>query len=152
MKKDKRKRKTRSLLPLCGTMDNRGKAQQLNDVETLTTIKFSGDGIEKAYLLLQFKRHWMIFIDVLVWTFCMFLLWYGIPSSLPFCCSFIHSNSEISFFAHICGSYPGHFFVQAAKCKWRALRHTCLLLLSVLVGMPASHQGMQARLFFVVDI
>ena len=41
---------------------------------------------------------------------------------------------------------------QAAKCKWRALRHTCLLLLSVLGGMPASHQGMQARLFFVVDI
>ena len=39
-----------------------------------------------------------------------------------------------------------------AKCKWRALRHTCLLLLSVLGGMPASHQGMQARLFFVVDI
>ena len=37
---------------------------------------------------------------------------------------------------------------QAAKCKWRALRHTCLLLLSVLGGMPASHQGMQARLFF----
>ena len=36
---------------------------------------------------------------------------------------------------------------QAAKCKWRALRHTCLLLLSVLGGMPASHQGMQARLF-----
>ena len=28
---------------------------------------------------------------------------------------------------------------QAAKCKWRALRHTCLLLLSVLGGMPASH-------------
>ena len=43
-------------------------------------------------------------------------------------------------------------FLQAAKCKWRALRHTCLLLLSVLGGMPASHQGMQARLFFVVDI
>ena len=42
--------------------------------------------------------------------------------------------------------------MQAAKCKWRALRHTCLLLLSVLGGMPASHQGMQARLFFVVDI
>ena len=41
---------------------------------------------------------------------------------------------------------------QAAKCKWRALRHICLLLLSVLGGMPASHQGMQARLFFVVDI
>ena len=38
--------------------------------------------------------------------------------------------------------------IQAAKCKWRALRHTCLLLLSVLGGMPASHQGMQARLFF----
>ena len=38
--------------------------------------------------------------------------------------------------------------LQAAKCKWRALRHTCLLLLSVLGGMPASHQGMQARLFF----
>ena len=33
---------------------------------------------------------------------------------------------------------------QAAKCKWRALRHTCLLLLSILGGMPASHQGMQA--------
>ena len=43
-------------------------------------------------------------------------------------------------------------YKQAAKCKWRALRHTCLLLLSVLGGMPASHQGMQARLFFVVDI
>ena len=36
---------------------------------------------------------------------------------------------------------------QAAKCKWRALQYTCLLLLSVLGGMPASHQGMQARLF-----
>ena len=44
------------------------------------------------------------------------------------------------------------FVLQAAKCKWRALRHTCLLLLSILGGMPASHQGMQARLFFVVDI
>ena len=41
--------------------------------------------------------------------------------------------------------------VQAAKCKWRALRHTCLLLWFILGGMPASHQGMQARLF-VVDI
>ena len=37
--------------------------------------------------------------------------------------------------------------VQAAKFKWRALGHTCLLPLSVLGGMPASHQGMQARLF-----
>ena len=43
------------------------------------------------------------------------------------------------------------FHIQAAKCKWRALRHTCLLLLSILGGMPASHQGMQAGLF-VVDI
>ena len=38
---------------------------------------------------------------------------------------------------------------QATKCKWRG--HTCLLLLSVFGGMPASHKGMQARLF-VVDI
>ena len=46
----------------------------------------------------------------------------------------------------------GEMNMQAAKCKWGALRHTCLLLLSVLGGMPASHRGMQARLFFVVDI
>ena len=37
------------------------------------------------------------------------------------------------------------YLYQAAKCKWRALRHTCLLLLPVLGGMPASHQGMQAK-------
>ena len=39
------------------------------------------------------------------------------------------------------------WYIQAAKCKWRALRQTCLLLLSVLGGMPASRQGMHARLY-----
>ena len=36
---------------------------------------------------------------------------------------------------------------QAAKCKCRAIPHTCLLLLSILGGVPASHQGMQAIIY-----
>ena len=36
-------------------------------------------------------------------------------------------------------TYVNH--TQAAKCKWRALRHTCLLLLSVLGGHAGKSQG-----------
>ena len=63
-----------------------------------------------------------------------------------------HDDPRLSLFLDDYGSY--FCFVaplQAAKFKWRALRHTCLLLLSILGGMPASHEGMQAILF-VVDI
>ena len=92
------------------------------------------------------------------------LIWYYL---LEMCCEFICERQYNNVYKQVVRGYisfrqkttistgAGHCLqlcsfelaslFQAAKCKWRALLHTCLLLLSILGGMPASHQGMQAK-------